>query len=257
MFKISNSTGQVTINRFPRTVRKKPNASFSFFIENSTPNSTKESNKSILSKYIKLKERFARKFKPVNQELLKEAGITNYAPVYPNGARGEALSSRKNRRFLKTVKDAGIDTIIDLRDKYTSKAYPNLCKQNKLRYYNIPIDSSDIDDKEIIKSLPLLFRLLNKGNYYIACAQGLHRTDIALSINYIFNPKASDIPVLKGHLRENTLKSDDIIRRINSIKKQLTPSEIKKLGWGKDFEETFKQRKENLINYNLLFVNKQ
>ena len=34
----------------------------------------------------------------------------------------------------------------------------------------------------------------------------------------------------------------------DSIKKQLTPSEIKKLGWGKDFEEAFKQRKEKRLS---------
>lgn len=255
MLKISTNTTQIAINKYTRPVSDKINHTYCVVREKFQSTSKKKTSNSILTKYVTFKEKLARKSKPINQKILQEAGIPNYEPISQNGARGEALSSRKNRRFLKTIKQAGIDTVIDLRNQYASESYPSLCKKNKLKYYNIPIDSSGIDDREIIKNLPLLFKLLTNSNYYIACAQGLHRTDIALSINYLFNPKAKEVPFLKGHIRNGKLKSDDIIRRINSIKRELTEKEIKKLGWKNDFEEAFQQRKNNLISYNAGFIN--
>lgn len=246
MLKISSNT--VRITTIPKPLKKE-------YKDYSINTSQKEPRKNLkhfyfLTKFTEFKKRLKKKANTVDFELLENANIPNYSAIHPNGARGETLSSRKNRRHIKTLKEAGINTIIDLRNQYTSETYPKLCKQNNIRYYNIPIDSAEIDDRKIIKKLPLLFKLLNQGNYYIACAQGLHRTDIALSINYVFNPKAKEIPVLKGHLRENTLKTEDIARRLNSIKKALTDKDIKSLGWKEGFEEAFEERKENLFNYN-------
>lgn len=117
---------------------------------------------------------------------LKNVNIPNFAVIEENGIRGESLSSKNNRKFLIPVCNSGITTIVDLLDKYTSTKYPELCEKYGLKYYNIPIDSSSIDDKVIIENLPKLFEITNQDNYYIACAMGLHRTDIALALNYLF-----------------------------------------------------------------------
>ena len=195
----------------------------------------------------------------IKKQILKndnKLNIPNFQALPNNGARGESLSSKKNRHNLRELKNIGIDTIIDLRDKYSSGIYPQLCKENNLNYYNIPIDSFEISDKRIIENLPLLFDLINKGGFYIACAQGLHRTDIALSINYIYNPKAKEIPILYGHFREDELKFDDIARRLHSIKKTISPKELRNIGWEADaFHEEFKYRKQNLKDFNTTYFN--
>lgn len=41
---------------------------------------------------------------------------------------------------------------------------------------------------QIISSLPLLFELMDKGGFYIACAMGRHRTDIAIALYYVMHP---------------------------------------------------------------------
>ena len=188
------------------------------------------------------------------KERLAQLDIPNYSETLNGGIRGESLSSRKNRKFLKPIKECGITKIIDLRDKYASKDFPDLCKKYGFEYFNIPVDSASVSDRTIIDNLPKLFDIINGGNYYISCAQGLHRTDIALSLNYIFNPAAEEPPLLIGHLRDNGLKTDDISRRINSIKKELTPGDLEKLGWDESFEEEFSRRKQNLYSYNSQFL---
>ena len=91
-----------------------------------------------------------------------------------------------------------------------------------------------------------MFKIMNDGRYYISCAQGLHRTDIALALNYIFNPKVQDVPIMIGHYHDN-MDMSDIARRINSISKKLNPEKLKALGWEKDAEEEITKRKLKLV----------
>lgn len=179
--------------------------------------------------------------------------IGNFHFLPNNSARGESLSSRKNRFFIKDLKKLKINTIIDLRDKYSSNSYPQLCKENDIQYFNFPIDSYNVPDKKIIEKLPEYFKIMNNGGYYIACAQGLHRTDIALAINYVLNPEEKEIPILYGHFRNQEFKFDDIARRLHSLKKELNTETLKKLGWGEDFIDKFYTRKKCLKKYNETF----
>lgn len=192
-------------------------------------------------------------FVPMYSKTLSLHSIPNYSRTLNQGIRGESLSSKKNRKFLKLLKENGVNKIIDLREKYASQAFPDLCEQYGLEYFNIPVDASSVTDRSIIDNLPTLFDVINDGHYYIACAQGLHRTDIALSIDYVFNPKAKEPPVLIGHFRNGKLKTEDISRRLHSIKKELTDEDLKKLGWDDSFEDEFKSRKEFLYDYNNKF----
>ncbi|MCD8024484.1 MAG: hypothetical protein LUE64_03005 [Candidatus Gastranaerophilales bacterium] len=185
-----------------------------------------------------------------NAEKLEELNIPNFAYTCNEGIRGESLSSKRNRKFLKPIKNAGIETVIDLRDGYTSKNYRQMCNDCGLKYYNFPVDSSSVDDRTIIDNMPLMFDAINRGRFYIACAQGLHRTDIALAINYVFNPKAIDVPEMRGHFRDYGFKTDDISRRLNSIHGALTKEDLKKIGWDDTFEEEFTKRKSELIRQN-------
>lgn len=177
--------------------------------------------------------------------------IPNLSQIGPNEYRGEALSSPKNRKFLNKISLCGVKTIIDLRDKFNSKDYPTLCEKFNINYVNIPIDASSVSTRQIVDSLPELFEKINSGNFYIHCAQGLHRTDIALALNYVFNPKSDNPPVLPGHYRNGEFKFEDISRRLNSVKNALTEEDMRKIGLkSEDFDKTFKNRKKELIEYN-------
>lgn len=186
-----------------------------------------------------------------------EKEIPNFSVLSRTSARGETLSSPKNRKYLHTLRANGIKNVIDLREKYSSDKYPELCKKNGLIYHNIPIDSSTVKDRTIIDSMPKLFNIINGRSFYIACAQGLHRTDIALALNYVFNPKEKNIPVMRGHVRNNKLKIDDIARRLNSIKKAITPEDLKKIGWDENFEDEYLKRKKQLFSYNSELIRNQ
>lgn len=186
-------------------------------------------------------------------EKLYKLEIPNLRVLDNNCVRGETLSSKKNKKFLMPVSRSGIKSIIDLRDKYTNQSFEDMCKKHYLRYYHIPVDSSSVDNRLLISHLPQLFKLLNEGNAYIACAQGLHRTDIALAINYIFNPKRQEIPpTMYGHLRDNMFKFEDIARRVNLIKRELSSNDIRMLKWQSidEFNKEFDMRRKLLIEHN-------
>lgn len=212
---------------------------------------------SFLSNYKRVNVSFGR-VSGINLERLQELQIPNIHIIDNDCVRGESLSSKKNRKFLIPVKKCGIEDIIDLRDKYTSNSYEDLCEQYDLKYHHIPVDSGSIDDNEIIKNLPELFSVLNKGKAYIACAQGLHRTDIALALNYIFNPlEQKEPPKMYGHFRDYGFKCDDILRRFNSINKKLSDEDLFNLGWTTENPRAeIIKRKNELVDYNKSYQNK-
>ena len=190
-------------------------------------------------------------------EKLKSLRIPNLQLIENSNIRGETLSSKKNRRFLPLIYKYGIKNIIDIRDQYTSTNFEEMCKKVGLNYYHIPIDSNNVNDKELIKNLSTLFTVLNNGKTYISCAQGLHRTDIALAINYIFNPqKQKTPPIMYGHFRDLSFKYEDIGRRINSLKREMSNHDILQFGWDStsNFEDTFQCRKKAFKEFNTSYA---
>ena len=167
------------------------------------------------------------------------------APVFNSGVRGRTLSAASNNWLLPKIKEAGISTIIDLRTADHTDRFKDKVTSIGLEYKHIAIDSKNTDPREIIDSLPSFFEWLDKGNFYIACAMGLHRTDIALSIYYVFHPS---VPFKNGILR-----CDDIARRLNSIMQSLTLEDLHKMNLQEDYEKVFKERKKNLLEVNRIF----
>ena len=177
--------------------------------------------------------------------------IQNLHIINGTSVRGESLSHKKNIKYLSAMKNYGIKQIIDLKTADFSGKFLILANKNGLDYHHYEIDSQVTPTREIIDKLPSFFEQMNKGHYYIACAQGMHRTDIAMSINYVFNPKASsEPPVLYGHKTKNGLRFNDIATRLNSIYKELTLEDRKKLGLENFDENTFKTKKKALISKN-------
>ena len=171
--------------------------------------------------------------------------IDNLHPTINGGYRGCSLSSKRNQWALPKFLEAGITTIIDLRTADHTDRFRRQCEEVGFEYYHFPLDSKNTPTEEIISFLPELIQVIDRGNFYIACAMGLHRTDIALSLYYLFHPNSqAPIPELIGHKLENgELKSEDIFRRANAVFKVINND---------SYKIEFTERKKRLIQHNIL-----
>ena len=122
----------------------------------------------------------------MNTELILNTGIQNIATVN-GGVRGITLTSRHNMCHWQTVVDSEIRTIIELRDKDHSDRLCRMCEIYGIRYFAFPMDSHSVPNKVIASQLHEFFELIDNGDFYIACAMGLHRTDMELSIYWMFH----------------------------------------------------------------------
>jgi hypothetical protein len=187
----------------------------------------------------------------MNTELILNTGIQNIATVY-GGVRGTTLSSRHNMRHWQTVVDSGIRTIIELRDEDHSDRLCRMCEIFGIRYFAFPMDSHSVSNEVIAPRLQEFFDLIDSGNFYIACAMGLHRTDMALSIYWMFHGADNGMnpPILKGHIADGELVLDrlnnKVFRRLNSLYVYLMENNIIHI----PARETFAQRKKDLIDFN-------
>lgn len=134
-------------------------------------------------------------------EALTRYPIVDLAPVYDKGVRGRTMSGRGSNWLLAKVRDAGVKVIIDLRTADHTDRYDRNVAEAGLEYHSLPIDSRNTDVHQIIASLPLLFELMDKGGFYIACAMGRHRTDIAIALYYVMHPSVpfEEVPEMRGH----------------------------------------------------------
>ena len=190
---------------------------------------------------------------PINIDILSSYNIPNFKVITSNsitiGARGQTLSAPKRRWILEKMNSAGISTIIDLRAGDSSNSFHNACNEAGLSFLHFPVDKFRTPSAVIIENLPSFIKAIDTGGFYMSCALGLHRTDIALSLYYIFNPLAQEPPVLYGHFRDGKLWYDDIFQRIGSIYHSLTEADKKHLGWDDTLDKEIVSRKRNLIEH--------
>ena len=190
-------------------------------------------------------------------EALKQYPIVDLAPVYNRGVRGRTMSGCDNIWMLSRVRDAGVKVVIDLRTHDYTTRYGRSVEDAGLEYHSIPIDGRQTNVRNIIPMLPLLFELLDRGSFYIACAHGLHRTDIAIALYYVFHPSVpfGDVPEMRGYrdMDNKTFRCDDIAARLNSIIRAITPEELVALGLAEDYEVEFNKRKKHLLDVNRNF----
>lgn len=76
----------------------------------------------------------------INIERIIKTGIPDIAPVY-GGVRGRTMSSRHQAYAWPAIKEAGVKTIIDLREMDKSDKLPYLCNYHGLEYFHYPIDN--------------------------------------------------------------------------------------------------------------------
>ena len=117
--------------------------------------------------------------------------------------------------------------VIELRADYTSSYYEDLCKKSGVAFFRYPVAKDMSSIKEMVELFPKLCELIDRGNFYIACAQGLHRTDIALCTYWVFH--AADMgmapPPIRGYRKDKGLDTNKIMRILNGFYKRITTVE--------------------------------
>jgi len=154
-------------------------------------------------------------------EKILSTGIPDLAPVY-GGFRGRTLSSTKQLHAWKTMIEAGINQVIDLRADYTSDFYSELCRKSGIAYFHYSVSFEEVE--QMARLFPEFCRLIDNGRFYIACAMGLHRTDIALCTYWMFYAADKGIapPEIRGYRKADGHTTGKIMRILNALFKYWT-----------------------------------
>lgn len=156
-------------------------------------------------------------------ERIMSTGIPDLAQVY-GGFRGRTLSSTRQLHAWNTIIKSGISQIIDLRADYSSDFYSELCQRSGIRYFKFPVAYEEEWIVKMIELFPEFCRLIDEGRFYIACAMGLHRTDIALRTYWVFYAADKGIapPPICGYRKDKGLTTNKIMRMLNAVYRYMT-----------------------------------
>lgn len=185
----------------------------------------------------------------MNYERLQQTQIPDLAPVY-GGARGRTMSSRHQAYAWRALQEAGVTTIIDLREKDKTERLPALCDEYSMRYFHYPVDTSAEAIVQMAELFPQFCELIDAGDFYIACAMGLHRTDIALNAYWLFHVADQGIqpPVIHGYRQEEGYSLDKINRILNALYVAFT----ERNGVEPMSQQIFKERKNKILKQSQL-----
>ena len=156
-------------------------------------------------------------------ERILSTKIPDLAQVY-GGFRGRTLSSTRQLHAWNTMIESGINQIIDLRADYSSDFYSELCQQSGISYFKYPVAYEDVWVAKMVELFPEFCKLIDNGRFYIACAMGLHRTDIALCTYWVFYAADKGIapPPICGYRKDKGLTTNKIMRILNAVYKYMT-----------------------------------
>ena len=149
--------------------------------------------------------------------------IPDVAPVY-GGVRGRAISSRHATYAWPTLINAGLRWVIDLREKDCSVSLPEACAMAGIGYFHYPVNNKASVIDSMLELFPRFCKILDEGEFYIACAMGLHRTDIALCAYWMFYAADKGIapPPIRGYRQEDGHNTNKIMRVLNAMYARMT-----------------------------------
>jgi hypothetical protein len=176
----------------------------------------------------------------MNFARLQQTHIPDLAPVY-GGARGRTMSSRHQLYAWRALQEAGVSTIIDLRLTDHTDRLPTLCEEYGMQYFHYPVNTSAEAVAQMAELFPQFCQLIDNGDFYIACAMGLHRTDIALCAYWVFYgaDKGVEPPMIRGYRKEDGHTLDKLMRILNAMYQAFTNRE----GIAPMTDPEFRQRK--------------
>lgn len=174
-------------------------------------------------------------------EKILATNIPDLAQTY-GGFRGRTLSSTRQLHAWNTMIKSGISQIIDLRADYSSDFYSELCRRSGIRYFKYPVAYEDEWIAKMVELFPEFCKLIDNGRFYIACAMGLHRTDIALCTYWVFYAADKGVapPPICGYRKDKGLTTNKIMRMLNAVYRHMT----EKNGVEPISEIVFHERKE-------------
>ena len=154
----------------------------------------------------------------IDLDRIIQTGIPDIASVY-GGVRGRTMSSRHQSHAWPALVEGGIKVVIDLREADRSEKLPSLCQRHGLEYFHYPIDPTRQTVGNMVQSFPQFCELIDNGCFYIACAMGLHRTDIALCTYWVFYAadKGIEPPSIRGYREEDDRNTDKIMCVLNAF----------------------------------------
>ena len=154
----------------------------------------------------------------MNFARLQQTHVPDLAPVY-GGARGRTLSSRHQLYAWKALTEAGVKTIIDLREQDHSLRLPMLCAEYRMHYFHYPIDNARETVASMVELFPAFCEKIDEGDFYIACAMGLHRTDIALCTYWVFYAAGKGMapPPIRGYRQADGHNTTKLMRVLNAF----------------------------------------
>lgn len=178
-------------------------------------------------------------------ERIMQANIPDLVPVY-GGVRGRTMSSRHQAHAWKVLVEAGIKQVIDLRQDYKSDIYKEVCLSHGVQYYHYPVHKGRETIANMVKEFDVFCKLIDDGDFFISCAQGLHRTDIALCTYWVFYgaDHGKEPPVLNGYLMEKGHNAGKIFHVLNVFYELYT----EQIGHEPMPVEVFKERKGIIRN---------
>ena len=155
-----------------------------------------------------------------------------------NGLRGKTPLAGKPKQFqwrMRKLKEAGIERVIDLRaEGECSPASRKFLTEIDVDYINFPVEDGNWSAASFPKMKEYI-DAINAGDFYVGCANGQARTDLAIAINYLFNPKAKNLPQFYyGSTSSSRVSLKQNISQIIDLIKE-NPDTVKSLGW-KDFD---------------------
>ena len=169
------------------------------------------------------------------------------------GLRGKTPLAGKPKDFefrIKRLQKSGIKRIIDFRaEGECSNKSRTFLSELGVDYVNFPIEDSNWS-LEAFPKMKAYFDAVNAGDFYAGCANGQARTDLAMAINYLFNPKAKNIPdFYYGSASSSRVSIKKNIQQILELIKQ-NPDTVKDFGWQDytQFEQEFSGRFAQIIS---------
>ena len=140
---------------------------------------------------------------PLNKSLIKQLSIKNLRFHEKNSVSGGTLENNPIADFYK-LKAAGISSIVSFHSE-AGEIYKEKCKKAGLKYFNFPMEhsykvsSGKTNDPLVVSdvfvnNLNDFMQIFNQGNVYMGCNFGIDRTNLALTFNYLLNPKAETPP---------------------------------------------------------------
>ncbi len=208
-----------------------------------------------------INDEFVKESEEIDIERLQALNLAHFRLFDSYSVRGVNLADKK-LYVLEELKKSGINTIVDLRQEGgEDTVYARNCEDNGLRYFSLKmkpttpifndIFSSKLTQEEMqkhnqafVSKLPDFFEIMNQGYFYIHCLLGLHRTDMAASLNYLVNPLEPDTPPTLSHMHmpdenNHTLK---YVAKIKKMISNLTKENVDYLKLTEEYKKIFNIR---------------